>query len=61
LEAKQFLPVSKSECWKFFSDPKNLQTITSPDMDFEIKSDLPAKVYTGQIIIWRIIIYLAGT
>ena len=54
LEAKQILPVTKSECWKFFSDPKNLQAITPPDMDFEIKSDLPAKVYPGQIIVYRI-------
>ena len=54
LETKQILPVTKSECWKFFSDPKNLQAITPPDMDFEIKSDLPEKVYPGQIIIYRI-------
>ena len=54
LEAKQILSVTKSECWKFFSDPNNLQAITPPDMDFEIKSDLPAKVYPGQIIIYRI-------
>ena len=54
LEAKQILPITKSECWKFFSNPKNLQAITPPDMDFEIKSDLPEKVYPGQIIIYRI-------
>ena len=54
LEAKQILPVTKSECWKFFSDPKNLQNITPPEMNFEIKSDLPAKVYAGQIIVYRI-------
>ena len=54
LESKQFLPISRSECWKFFSNPKNLQEITPPDMDFEIKSNLPAKVYPGQIIIYRI-------
>lgn len=54
LEAKQTLLVSKSDCWKFFSNPQNLQKITPPDMDFEIKSDLPSKVYAGQIIIYRI-------
>lgn len=54
LEAKQFLPITKSDCWNFFSDPRNLQRITPPDMNFEIKSDLPPKVYPGQIIIYRI-------
>ncbi len=57
LEAKQILPIGKTECWKFFSDPKNLQSITPPDMNFEIKSDLPEKVYPGQIIIYRIKIF----
>ena len=57
LEAKQILPVDKTACWKFFSDPKNLQSITPPDMNFEIKSDLPDKVYPGQIIVYQIKIF----
>ena len=54
LETKQILPINKRECWEFFSNPRNLQTITPPDMDFEIKSDLTENVYPGQIIIYRI-------
>lgn len=54
LEYKQILPVTKTDCWKFFSDPKNLQKITPPDMDFEIKSVLPQAMYEGQIIIYQI-------
>lgn len=54
LEAKQVLPITKSECWEFFSNPKNLQKITPPDMDFEIKSELPQTMYAGQIIIYKI-------
>ena len=54
LESKQILRITKNECWDFFSNPKNLQEITPPDMDFEIKSDLPERVYPGQIIVYRI-------
>lgn len=51
---KQILHFTKADCWNFFSDPKNLQRITPPDMDFEIKSELPASIYPGQIIIYQI-------
>jgi len=54
IDRKQILPITRSECWKFFSDPKNLQKITPPDMDFEIKSNLPNEMYEGQIIVYRI-------
>ncbi len=54
LEQKQKFPISLDRCWIFFSDPKNLQKITPPEMDFEIKSDLPEKIYAGQIIMYRI-------
>jgi ligand-binding SRPBCC domain-containing protein len=54
LEQKQILPITKTECWKYFSDPSNLQKITPPDMDFVIKSDLPPAIHAGQIIIYRI-------
>jgi len=54
LERKQVLPINKSVCWKFFSDPRNLQKITPPNMNFEIKSELPQTVYPGQIIIYNI-------
>jgi ligand-binding SRPBCC domain-containing protein len=54
LEQRQILPITKTECWKFFSDPRNLQNITPPDMDFVIKSDLPGTMHAGQIIIYGI-------
>ena len=54
LEHKQILQITKMECWIFFSDPKNLQKITPPDMDFEIKSELSPAMYEGQIIIYQI-------
>ncbi|MFC2135507.1 hypothetical protein ACFLTH_12915 [Bacteroidota bacterium] len=54
LEYEQHLPVSKEECWNFFSNPVNLEKITPPDMNFEIKSELPDAVYAGQIIEYKI-------
>lgn len=54
LEYEQHIPASQDECWQFFSDAKNLERITPPDMNFEIKSDLPAAIYPGQIIVYKI-------
>jgi ligand-binding SRPBCC domain-containing protein len=54
LEYNQLLPINRIECWKFFSDAKNLQKITPPEMNFEIKTELPPEIYPGQIIIYQI-------
>jgi ligand-binding SRPBCC domain-containing protein len=54
LEYSQVLPINRTECWKFFSDPQNLQKITPPEMNFEIKSELSHEIYPGQVIIYRI-------
>ena len=54
LVKEQFLPVSIEEAWDFFSSPKNLNEITPPELDFTITSSLPAKVYPGLIITYRL-------
>jgi ligand-binding SRPBCC domain-containing protein len=54
LEQKLILPITKTECWKFYSDPRNLGKITPPDMDFTIQSELPAAMHAGQIIMYGI-------
>jgi ligand-binding SRPBCC domain-containing protein len=54
LEYSQLLSINRTECWKLFSDPHNLQKITPPEMNFEIKSELSSEIYPGQIIIYRI-------
>ncbi|HSD64745.1 MAG TPA: SRPBCC family protein [Ignavibacteriaceae bacterium] len=54
LDYSQLLPISRTECWKFFSDPQNLQKITPPEMNFKIKSELSPEIYPGQIIIYQI-------
>ncbi len=50
LRKEHILPISLSEAWEFFSSPKNLSRITPDYMDFRILSELPPKVYAGQII-----------
>ena len=50
LQKQQVLPISLIEAWDFFSTPKNLSRLTPAYMDFRILSELPDKVYAGQII-----------
>lgn len=52
---KQFLPISLSEAWNFFSTPKNLSKITPPSMGFEILYQSGGeKTYAGQIIRYHV-------
>jgi ligand-binding SRPBCC domain-containing protein len=50
LKAKQGLPISREEAWKFLSDPKNLKTITPDHMGFHILSGADRPMFQGQII-----------
>lgn len=50
LERRQKLPADLKTIWDFISSPKNLKTITPDYMGFEIKTDLPDKMYAGQMI-----------
>ena len=54
LYSQQWLPISLDEAWDFFSIPKNLNEITPEDMVFEIKSDVPEKMYPGMFIMYSI-------
>lgn len=54
LEVSQFLKISLSEAWDFFSSPDNLSKITPDHMGFEITSGIPEKMYTGQIITYKV-------
>ncbi|MEY2538215.1 MAG: hypothetical protein QOG67_1955 [Verrucomicrobiota bacterium] len=47
LERTQIVKVSLPECWRFFSDPPNLQKITPSSLNFRIKSELPDQIYPG--------------
>lgn len=50
LERKQTVSLGIEECWRFFSDPRNLSEITPPEMNFRIKRELPPAVYPGLMI-----------
>lgn len=50
LHTVQKLPISLDEAWAFFSDPKNLKTITPDYMGFDIVSGAEKQMFSGQII-----------
>ncbi|MGV7107171.1 SRPBCC family protein [Flavobacterium sp. U410] len=50
LHTVQKLPISLDEAWAFFSDPKNLKTITPDYMGFNIVSGAEKQMFSGQII-----------
>jgi ligand-binding SRPBCC domain-containing protein len=54
LYREQWFPISIDEAWDFFSSPKNLNDITPEDLVFEIKSEVPEKMYQGMFIIYSI-------
>jgi ligand-binding SRPBCC domain-containing protein len=55
LSRNQKLPVSLSEAWNFFSNPKNLKTITPTFMGFDITSELTdVNMYAGMIITYKV-------
>lgn len=54
LHTRQKLPVSVAEAWSFFSDPSNLNTITPEDMKFQTLSGDDRKMFSGQIIHYKI-------
>lgn len=55
LSRNQKLPVILSEAWNFFSNPKNLKTITPTFMGFDITSELTgANMYAGMIITYKV-------
>lgn len=50
LHHRQKLPIPLEEAWSFFSDPKNLKTITPDYMGFDIISGGDRPMFPGQII-----------
>ena len=54
LKSTQFIPASLETCWEYFSSPGNLKEITPPGMGFNIKTDLPAKMYEGMMIEYKV-------
>jgi ligand-binding SRPBCC domain-containing protein len=54
LERCQIVPMSLPDCWRFFSDPRNLEKITPPALNFTVKSALPPEVYPGLLIAYTV-------
>lgn len=50
LHSVQKLPISLDKAWDFFSDPKNLKTITPDYMGFIIVSGAEKSMFPGQLI-----------
>jgi ligand-binding SRPBCC domain-containing protein len=50
LERRQIVSMPLLDCWRFFSDPRNLKEITPPSLGFRVRSELPAEVYPGLMI-----------
>jgi ligand-binding SRPBCC domain-containing protein len=53
LNSIQKLPITREKAWEFFSDPSQLENITSNDMSLEVTHALPKRMYEGMIIRYR--------
>ena len=54
LYREQAIPAPLEKIWEYFCDPKNLNAITPPDMNFEILSGGGIRMYEGQLIEYRV-------
>jgi len=55
LKRTQFLPISQTEAWDFFSSPRNLGVITPKRMNFKILSITGGeKMFSGQLIKYKV-------
>jgi ligand-binding SRPBCC domain-containing protein len=55
LARKQFLPITLTQAWDFFSSPKNLGKITPAHMNFQILSQSGGeRMHEGQIIRYKV-------
>ena len=55
LNEEQFLPVSNSKAWDFFSSAENLPVITPPELGFKILTDIKEKeIYEGMVIEYKV-------
>jgi ligand-binding SRPBCC domain-containing protein len=61
LEQQQWVSASPEQAWDFLQNPANLDRITPPDLQFRIVTDIPAIMYNGLIVEYRITIPLMGT
>jgi len=53
-QRKQLFKTSLDKLWEYLSSPKNLDDITLKELKFKITSELPVKMYAGQLIVYKI-------
>jgi ligand-binding SRPBCC domain-containing protein len=53
-ETIQDLQAPLEAAWRFFSDPRNLPSITPPWLGFEVRSPLPDRIRPGLLIEYRV-------
>ena len=51
---EQFIPGNPPAIWDFFATPRNLDALTPPSLRLAIVGDLPARMYAGQMIAYRV-------
>lgn len=56
LKREIILPMSLEEAWDFFSSPRNLEELTPPDLSFRITHLPSEKMYSGEIITYKIMV-----
>jgi ligand-binding SRPBCC domain-containing protein len=55
LHRKLVIPTTLKKAWAFFSDPRNLNKITPPEMGFHtVTPNLPPHIYPGLMIEYRV-------
>jgi len=54
LHREQNIPADIQSVWEYFSEPKNLNAITPPDMNFEIVAGGEERMREGQMIEYRV-------
>lgn len=54
LQKKQYLKMRVDEAWDYFSNPRNLIQITPPKLQMKTTSEIPQKMYQGEIITYTI-------
>ncbi len=54
LTQRQTVHADIRTCWKFFSNPGNLEKITPPGLGFQVMSELPEEIRAGMMIEYRV-------
>ncbi len=54
LRRRQLVPAPLNEVWEYFCDPRNLNELTPPGMNFLIVSVDPGRMMAGQLIEYRV-------